>query len=375
MRSSRRSIANLGSQAPIASGEVILKMGMDNSSILKLIALVLVAVVAGGLLFGNISIPDLGNFSIGDQQEKPPEDDVEMVATADYEVDGKMTLPTTISSGDIYLFTEKPAGDAPIHYSDYVDFSANDAITGLTEGVDYHKVSLSSADTATFTNLDAGNYHAVSVDKSSPREYHYEFFTVEMPEQVEKFRVEQNQPVNLARKGDFTRMASYKSDDTVAYNADRSKTVSLSADLDNPSSNITDRQRSVERTITLSSGLAYNGKLVADNFNANDGVSELTVTVQCDGDQVFQKTLKDGSTDEFGSDNAYSKQLVDNPQENPLKCSGDAVLTADIVYDANTLSGSADDTEIGTGEKIVDLKLVDVYGSTLGSAGTTSVIG
>jgi hypothetical protein len=339
-------------------------------------------VVVGAVIFGGIALVSPGTLDnvtgqlsaiTGDGDDG--NDGVEMVSVAEYTVDGEVTLPTTVSSADAYLFEKKPDTDSPVHYGDFVDFDATEATSGLTEGVDYEKVSVSSKDTITFSDLDAGQYNLVLVDTSSPRDYHYRFMQVSMPDQVAKFKVEQSQPIKLAKKSEFDRFDTIKSDDAVAFNSDRSETVSLSADLDSDSSNLTDRQRTVERTIELSGGKAYLGKVVADNLNDKDGISQVEVTVTVDGEEKFSKTLLDGSTDEFGSDNSYSKELVDNPQENPVTASSDVVVTVDVTYDYNTDYANSDNGDIGDAESMLDFKMTDIYGNTLGSAGTSSMTG
>jgi len=354
---------------------------MDLDWDLKTIAVVLL--LLGGLtyVFAPGAISDatdaVGELSIFGDGDDPDDEQkaVEQVAVSEYTVDGKIELPDTCGSCDAYLFADKPDTDAPVHWGDYVDFSSSDATSGLTKGVDYEKASVSSGSSITFSDLDAGTYHLVLVDTSSPRDYHYQFMQVEMPEKVAKFKVEQSEPIFLARKDQFDRFDTIDTDDTVSYNSDRSNTVALSADLDSDSSNITDRQRIVERTITLSGGKAYLGELIADNFNDGDGISKVDVTVTVDGDETFSKVLKDGSTDEFGSDNSYSKHLVDNPQENPEKSSKEVVITAEITYDYNTDGAGSDNGDIGDGESILDLKVEDLQDNTLGSAGTTNVKG
>lgn len=318
----------------------------------------------------------MGPFSAADSggDTQTPTGEITKVAVSQYEVDGKVPLPTSVGSADVYLFEEKPSSDSPVHWGDYVDFDATEATSGLAQGVDYEKVSISSSNVANFTDLEAGQYYGVLVDKSSPRDYHYEFFQVTMPEKVDKFLVEQDTPYKLIDDGTFTRFPTYDSDSTVSLDSS-GETVSLDANLDDPSSNVTDRQRTVERTIDLSGGAPYLGELVADNFNAGDGISEISVTVTGDGSVLMDKTLKDGSTDEFGSDNAYSEALVTEPQENPEHPVDTVTVTVDVTYDANTDLTGDGNGDIGPGEGIVDFHVEDIYDNKIGSAGTVSITG
>ncbi|MDY6778585.1 MAG: hypothetical protein SVU32_08010 [Candidatus Nanohaloarchaea archaeon] len=301
--------------------------------------------------------------------------DFTQVPVSEYDVDGQVTLPTNVASADVYLFKNKPGTSAPVHYGDYVDFSASEATSGLTQGVDYRKVSISSSSTATFSNLESGDYYLVLVDKSSPRDYHYTFGQVSMPSTVSKLKVTENQPVELTKTSAFTRFPTYKSDDTVSLNPS-GETVALSADLDNPSSDVSDRQRTVKRTVKVSGGCPYLGELVVDQFNADDGIKQLSVSVKVDGSVVKEKTLIDGSTDAFGSDNAFSTGLTSEPQHDPI-CSRDSVtVTLDVQYDANsTATTQADNNWLENGESIADFHVEDIYGNKIGSAGAVSITG
>ncbi|QLG61979.1 hypothetical protein [Halorarum salinum] len=347
---------------------------------------VLLALVAGvGLAAsGIVTMPSVGNFSIGDQTSDETQQDG--VSVIDASTDGQLTFPTSASNMDVYL-ADVEATDlssettSPVHYGDYVDFSASDAISGLTEGVEYHKVSLSSSKTATFADLEPGTYDLIVVDKAGTREYHYHFGQVTMPERISEFKAENNNVVELTRNTDgdkvvfFDRWASYKDDSSAVYQPGQTKAVALDANIDDPSSNVTDRQRTIERSVTHTSGVSYLGKFVVKNFNPDDGVSKLAVSVSCEGSELYSKTLLDGATDEIGSDNAFSESLVSEAQHNPKECNGEVLTSVDVTYDASTLSGSADDDEIGTGEKIADFEVQDIYGNSLGSDGLVSITG
>jgi len=337
------------------------------------LALLVGVLVLGGVAVGSGDIPFLSSASDSPDADK---EGVELVQTSDYGVDGEIRLPTTIGSGEVYLLTEQPEERSPTHWGDYADFDETEATSGLTEGVDYHKVSLSSADTATFTNLDGGKYHGVLVDKSSPRDYHYEFFTVEMPDQVGKFRVEQDQPVSLIDRSTFIRFPTYDEDYTHVFEPGSSSAVSLSADIDDASSSVTDRERTIRRTVELSGGASYLGEIVVENFNDADGISEVDVTVTSDDEVLLDKTLKDGSTDEFGSTNAYTTALVDQPEENPEDTVDQVEIAVDVVYDASgadTVTG--DDGVIDNGEAMFDFGVDDIYGTSIGTEGMVTLNG
>lgn len=310
-----------------------------------------------------------------------PTGGVDTVPVADYAVDGDVPLPTSISSGDAYLFTEAncPKTDSPVLYGDYVDFSASEATSGLTEGVEYEKVSLSSSNNATFEDLDAGTYCLVLVDKSSPREYHYHFGKVTMPTEVAQFRVEQDQPVKLIEKSAFVRFPTYDTDSATVFDtSDEPQVLASNAsdvNFDDPSTNTTERSRTVVREVTYTSGQDYLGKLVAKNFNADDGIQTIEVTVTADGEEVYSKTLYDDTVDEFGSDNAFSAGLTDEPDREPKTAKSKVEIEATITYDANTAVASADDSEIGPGESIVDLHVEDIYGNVVGDEPKSYIVG
>lgn len=344
-------------------------------------AILLVIVVAGigvgGVVFGNADIPLLSSAMPGDNGGNGDTGgNVEMVSTGTFEVDGKIALPTSIGTGEVVLFTDKPETGAPTHHDDYVDFSLSEAKQGLTEGVDYHQVSLSNSDTATFSDLDAGEYHAVLVDESSPRDYHYEFFTVSMPEQVEKFRVEQSQPVTLADEGNFTRFPTYDEDYTEVFKPGSDSPTALASDLDDPSSDVVDRERTVTRTVTLTGGSPYLGELRVENLNANEGISQIDVTVTSDGEVLHEKTLLSGSTDEFGSDNNYAAAIVDAPQEDPNTPVDTATVSLDVTYNANETGTVQDGNDyVETGESMFDFGVEDIYGNVIGNSGMVTLTG
>jgi len=305
---------------------------------------------------------------------------VTMIDSKGSGVDFSVTLSTAVSSADMYVMEKQPETVSPVHFGDYLDFDAAEATSGLTQGEDYEKVSLSSASKATFTaladsgSLGPGEKTLVLVDKSNPRDYHYYFGTVTVPSEIPLWKAENGKAVDITSETSFDRFPSYDTDNAEAVDSNRD-VVSLSADLDNPDSNVTDRQRTVVRSIDYTSGTDYLDEIVVNNFNDGDGISEVTCRVMVNGTEKYERTLYDGSTDEFGSDNAYSKKLVSNPEQSPLEAGSEVVVECDFTYDYNTASSSDANADIGDGEKLADFKVTDIYGNDVGTAGATSVTG
>lgn len=315
-------------------------------------------------------------FSLGDDE---PDTGIETVATEGNNVDMDVELPSTVSSADVYLFDGDVdlATSSPVHYGDYVDFDSTEAVSGLTEGEDYEKVSISSGSTATFSTpadqIGSGDAVVVVEDKSSPREYHYRFADTEIPAEVALYKVEQSINLDLD-VADFQKFPTYKSDNVVTEDP-AGEITTLSADIDDPSSNVTDRERTVTRTIEYENGLDYAGTLKVTSFNPGDGVSAVDVTVTDGGEAVYEKTLESGSVSELSDDNEFSQAIVDSPASAPEVVGGPLKVTFDVTYDANTAVSDAGDGEIGPGESMFTFEMTDIYGNSMGTAGTTSITG
>lgn len=360
------------------------------------IPLVALAVIVGALHFnGGIDFQP-GEFQGGDNPDKnltePPAQTEDRISVLDAGTTGEVTLPVAATNAKVLLVKdsvgiEEDTGN-PVHFGDYVDFSLSDAKSGLTADVDYREASLSSSKTASFSNLEPGTYDIVLVDEAGTREYHYYFGEVTMPETISKWKAENNNVVELTRNQDspsrekivnFDRFPSYDTDSVSVFapggEIKQADDTAGTVDLKNPSENVTDRVRTIERAFTYNSGQDYLGKVVVNNLNTGDGISIIECTVTVDGDEQFSKTLLDGSTDEFGSDNAFSEQLVSDPQENPVKAGSRVEVECTVTYDYNTLAESADDSQISDGEAMFDFKLEDIYGNVAGADGASSVTG
>ncbi|QIB75372.1 hypothetical protein G3I44_14375 [Halogeometricum borinquense] len=355
-------------------------MGFSSKQVLGIVALVVVGMVSTGFVMSGASVGDVLPFSSAAQNQQPTtqpapgqSSDTETVMVNDWGVDAKVTLPTTITKGDVYLFEEKPDADRPVNYANYVDFDISEATSGLTDGRDYYKENASGASSVTFNDLDSGTYYLVLVDESASRDYHNLYAEVTMPEEVGLAFAEQDKDVKLATQKDFTLFPTYGTDNTVITNAE-GDFQTTGDNLDNPSTNGT-RERIVEREMEVDTGSAYLGKLVAENFNDDDGIEEMYITVEADGKTLYDQQVVDGSDSDFGSDNALTEDLADAIDTDPETSSSTITLTVDVVYTANTLSGSADDSKIGTSESIVDLWVEDIYGNKVGDASKTQIVG
>lgn len=328
--------------------------------------------INAGILFGIFAL--VGIIGVFGSQALSALDEgdssVSTVATDTHTVDGVVPLQTDIGSADVYLFEEQPEADSPVNWGDFEDFDASEATSGLTEGVDYHVTSISDADEAVFDDLEAGTYSMALVDESEPRDFHNNFEEVTMPSEVRETIYESEGEVTLegVTSTDFTRFATYDTDDATTFDEDGSS-VALSANMDTPDSDVDDRERTVERTVEIQSGEEYLGELELNNIiDSEDAVDEMVVTVSADGSQPV--------SEDFGGEtgDSSSETVTIGDSDDPEKVSDEIGVTVDLVYDA-AAEGTSDDDRVDEDEEVVSVDVVDIYGDSGGTEAPLTIEG
>jgi len=331
-------------------------------------ALIMAGAFTDGFGMLNAASDNGGN----DNQTPPPSGDT--VSVNDWGVDGEVTLPLDVSSADVYKF--EPGVEVP-DVGDYDDFSISDATSGLQAGVDYEVVSISNSDTATFSEVKHQDqpYQFVLVDKSSPREYHYSFWSEGMPETVGTAFAEAGKTINLDDNANFDQWAAYGTD-SAGYKTSDSKYFSAGTDLSfnsNGSKTVT-----LERSVEVTQGVAYLGDVEVTGFNDGEGISEVDVSVMVDGEEVYSESLKDGSTGPLSDSTSFRNALTNSDVDlstNPQKATGTVEIQVTVTGEFDTEVSTADDGELGPGESIISLNAYDIFDTAIGDGSAVSFTG
>lgn len=334
----------------------------------------LIVALLGGLVFAFTQIPAITGAITGETpQTEDPSENPETSGEQKRDItgidwDGQIRFFNELESVEAVAFHQSSFedGQTPENWGNYADFNISEATSDLYEVEDYLTVSGENTSTLTFSDLPSGDYYVAVVDKSDPANYHTYFADTEMPDQIKESKYDRSEPVDLVNRGDFVRTAVYGSDDAQAFDAEGSA-VSLSASLDTPSENVSDRERTVQRTIQVDGGMAYLGELdVSSLTDKSDAVSNLEVTVEANG---FSNTYS--LTDEIGDSSTFNKQFREDMKTNPVTVGDQISVTADITYNAAASGETADSSHIGADETIMQFELLDIYGGSVGSGVTT----
>lgn len=330
----------------------------------------IIALVAGiGIATAGIvdlsSLPGLS--AVGGQGDTIEQDGQELAMVDDWELSSQVRYPQAPSSAEICLFTEEPEG-----YDNFVDFSMSDAKKGKSAGLDYYCTSSITSKTPDLGYIPSGDYFMAATDSN----YHDMFKQVTVPETKELAFAEQDKKITLAESSEFDLTASYDSDNTVSYDAhDASGSVQkTSADLNGGSFDNGTRDASIVRTIELDTGVAYLGENNVSSFNDGDGISDVTATVEVDGQEVYTKDLKDGSSGELSDSTSFGEDVDSAVDTDPVKATDTVEITYDFTFSSVNASDTTDDDgDVGVGENMIDVSVLDIYDSYVGTAGETTV--
>jgi hypothetical protein len=346
----------------------------------KVAAVLGTLVIVGGLVFVFLNIGGIIGSVTGEPNQpdgdtdgpNPNPDSDEMKNITGIDWDGQIRFFDELDSVEAVAFHKSSFedGETPENWNNYADFNISEATSDLYQGEDYLTVSGENTSTLTYEDLPSGQYYIAVVDKSDPANYHAYFADTEMPEQITQEKYDRDEPVDLVDRDAFVRTASYGSDDAQAFDAEGSA-VSLSASLDTPSENVSDRERTVQRTIQVDRGMAYLGELdVTSLTEKSDAVSAVEVTVDANG---FSNTYE--LTGEVGDSTTFNEQFREDMKTNPVTVGDQVTVTADITYNAAASGVTADSTQIGADETIMQFEVLDIYGSSVGSSGVTTIEG
>lgn len=315
----------------------------------------LVGIGALVLVVAAIGVQSLNASSSGNPREE------QSGTTAIYNGYGAdVTLPAT-TSGDVYLFTEKPENG---NYGDYADFTASEATSGMVQGDDYYQVSISSSDTATFNDLKVGEtYYMAYVDSAG--NYHTQFAEVTMPTEIKTSKFDKDQNVDLTDELNFFRTGTVDSENSYVFNelGAQGSTTALSANLDDPSSDTEDRERSVQHTVTVQNGQFFLGDLqVSSLIGDSSAVSTMDITVDA-GEQSKEFSI----AGDIGDKTSVEKELAASTE--PIQAGDEITVTVDLVYDASSTSTSSSGF-VDVDETVATLSVNDINGTTTGSSFT-----
>ena len=325
-------------------------MGMSNKGVLALAGMFVLGVVA-------LVAPQSPLSVTGDDKAQGQNQSAEMVNVNSYGIDGKISFPTTPSSADVYLFKAEPE-----NYGDYADWDAGIATDGLEQGIDYHKKTGVTTDTVKFDDLESAKYFLV-VDDSN---YNTVFAEVTQPDQVKKVFADNDKAVKLASGPDMDTAATYGSDNVVSYDSN-DNVLATGTDLPAPTQNTTETV-TIERSVDVDTGTSYLASLTTSSFNSNDGIDAVKVWVEADGEQIYSKDLKDGSSGDLSDGTSFGEDLRDKVDSNPVEASDDILVVYEVEAQMNTQSSVADNGKLEDGESILTTGMDDVYSSDVSTA-------
>ena len=286
-----------------------------------------------------------------------------------YKVDLQATAPVA-SDFEADIFNDEPKDDG--EFGNYVDYNRSDATSGMTQGVDYFHTDGTSTDTLTWSrslDISSGTYQIAIDDDASSEEYHTLFTEVTVPETVKFTNYNNNNPITAVNQGDFMRRASYSTDsaEISTINGDAAEFSDLDGDTNLSSSawdsGNDDETVTVERSLEYESGVDLLGEVSISSVASSVNEADLTITGETpDGETtVYDRTVAENGAkvSNLETDIADSEDMDVNPD-----VVSDLTVTLDVEFDGT--SASADSTAI-----TVDVQ--DIYGNSVGTAGSTSL--
>lgn len=332
-----------------------------------LIVAVMFTMVSGGISALNVAgdNPDSGNNNLNNT-------DTQLVN--EWGVDGTVELPLDVTSAEVYKF--EPDVEVQ-NFGDHDDFNVADATNGLQAGTDYEVVSISNAKKATFSEVEhqEGDYQFVVVDNSDPREYHYSFWNEGMPERVDTAFAEAGKAKSLDDNAQFDQWAAYGTE-SAGYKFDSSDYFNSGTDLSVDSNGT--KTVTLEERVPLASGIAYLGSTSVTGFNDGEGIDSVELSIMVDGEDVYSKTLKDGSTGPLSDSTSFTNDLTTEDidlSKQPVKATGTVKLQATVTGEFDTAENAAGDGQIGPGESIISLNADDIFGTAIGDGAAVAFTG
>ena len=287
-----------------------------------------------------------------------------------YRVDLEARAPVA-SDFEADIFGAEPKEDG--EFGNYVDYNRSDATSGMTQGVDFFHASGTGTHTLNWPksmDISSGTYKVAIDDIAGSEEYHTLFTEVEVPETVKFTNYDNNNPVTAVSQSDFMRRATYNTDsaEIATINGDAAEFSDLDGDTDLSdsawSSSSDDETVTVERSIDYSNGVDLLGEVSVSNVDASVNEADLKLTAQTpEGETVvYDRTVAENGEKVSGleTDIADSEDMDVNP---------------DVVSDLTaTLDVEFDGTSASAGNTSVTFDVQDIYGNSVGTAGSTSLV-
>ena len=290
-------------------------------------------------------------------------------------VDGTVTLPEQVSSAKVYKF--EPGVEVQ-KYGDHDDFNIGDATSGLELGDDYEVATISNAKEATFSDVKHhadGNYTFVLVDNSDPREYHYAFWKEGMDKYIRTGYWDKGKAKSLDNTADFDEWATYGTE-TIGYSFENSEYFYKGSDLSFDSNGT--KTLTLEKTVSVSEGVAYLGSLSVTSFNDGEGIENVDVAADIDGENVYSKNLKDGSTGPLSDSTSFTNALTTRDVDlsmQPEEAVSTITIKLTVTGEFDTDESAAGDGQIGPGETIASVNGFDIFDNAIGDGSAVSFQG
>jgi len=288
-----------------------------------------------------------------------------------YKVDLEARAPVASDfEADIFNKEPKEGGD----YANFVDYNRSEATSGMTQGVDYYHADGTSTDTLTWSrtmDISSGTYKVAIDDDAGTEEYHTLFTEVTVPETVTFGTYDNNNPITAVSQSDFMRRADYNSDsaEITMINGEAAQFSDLDGDTNLSSSawsSNDDETVTVERTYDYKHGVDLLGEVSISNVASSVNEADLKLVAQTpDGETtVYDKTVAENGAKVSGLETTIPDLSDTQDMEtNPDVVNG-LTVTLDVEFDGT--SASADSTAI-------TFDVDDIYGNSVGTAGSTSL--
>jgi len=288
-----------------------------------------------------------------------------------YKVDLEARAPVA-SDFEADIFNKEPKDDG--EYANYVDYNRSEATSGMTQGVDYYHSDGTSTDTLTWSrtmDIQSGTYKVAIDDDASSEEYHTLFTEVKVPDTVTFGTYDNNNPITAVQQSDFMRRAAYNTDsaEITMINGEAAQFSDLDGDTnlsDSAWSSNDDETVTLERTYDYKHGVDLLGEVSVSSVASSVNEADLKLVAQTpDGEKtVYDKTVAENGAKVSGLETTIPDLGDDEDMDlNPEEVSG-LTWTLDVEFDGT--SASADSTAI-----TVDVD--DIYGNSVGTAGSTSL--
>lgn len=277
-------------------------------------------------------------------------------------------------SSDLQAIIYKDGAHEDGEFGNYVGFNATKSVKGMTQGVNYFEQIGTGVTQLQFprtSSLTGGSsYDIAIVDTAGTKEYHPLFTEFSTPNKVLYGNYKDKSPMTIIDQSQFTRTAAYDTDsaEVAKVNGDDPSVSEMDGDTDLGTSiwdSGSDNTVVVERTLSYTHGADLLGEVSVSNINSSVNEATLTVTASNHDTALYDQKVADNGAKVQGL-NTEIPDLADDEsmEKNPDTARGTVTARLELEFDGSTQSADAG---------LITFDVLDVFGSSIGTSGSTAL--